>query len=148
MSNRARKFCIYFCVTLQDLQDFRVVCFSKCSTSFMISCLVYGVFKSVKNNCNLNHLKAYTIIFHNWNVKECVFLRNYQDGIVENYWKMCFLNTTNVLTNGVNCTGTTFILTLFWRVMRDFDKVPWIISFKFMYGAAFSIIFIIIISDK
>ena len=28
------------------------------------------------------------------------------------------------------------------------DKVPWIISFKFMYGAAFSIIFIIIISDK
>ena len=31
---------------------------------------------------------------------------------------MYFLNATNVLTNRVNCFGT-FILTLFWRILRD-----------------------------
>ena len=32
---------------------------------------------------------------------------------------MYFFNVTNVLKNKVNCTRTNFILTLFWRVVRD-----------------------------
>ena len=32
---------------------------------------------------------------------------------------MNFLNATNVLTNRVNCTETTFIQTLFLSVLRD-----------------------------
>ena len=38
---------------------------------------------------------------------------------MENYWMMQFLNVTDVLTNRVNCSGSTFNLTLFWRVVRD-----------------------------
>ena len=52
-------------------------------------------------------------------MKERVFLSNNQDGVVENYWMMHFLNVTDVLTNRVNCSGSTFNLTLFWRVVRD-----------------------------
>ena len=52
-------------------------------------------------------------------MKERVFLSNNQDGIIENYWMMHFLNVTDVLTNRVNCSGSTFNLTLFWRVVRD-----------------------------
>ena len=52
-------------------------------------------------------------------MKECVFLSNNQDGIIQNYWMMHFLNATDVLTNRVNCSGSTFNLTLFWRVVWD-----------------------------
>ena len=52
-------------------------------------------------------------------MKERVFLSNNQDGITENYWMMHFLNVTDVLTNRANCSGSTFNLTLFWRVVRD-----------------------------
>ena len=52
-------------------------------------------------------------------MKERVFLSNNQDGIIENYWMMHFFNVTDVLTNRVNCSGSTFNLTLFWRVVRD-----------------------------
>ena len=52
-------------------------------------------------------------------MKERVFLSNNQDGIIENYWMMHFLNVTDVLTKRVNCSGSTFNLTLFWRVVRD-----------------------------
>ena len=62
--------------------------------------------------------KAYNDIFHYWNMKEHVFLSNNLDGIVENYLIMHFLNI-NMLINRVNCTWNTFILTLFWRVLRD-----------------------------
>ena len=46
--------------------------------------------------------KAYNDIFHYYNMKECVFLSNNQDGIVENCWIMYFLNATNVLINSIN----------------------------------------------
>ena len=62
---------------------------------------------------------AYNDIVHYWNMKEHVFLSNNQGGIVQDYWIIHFLNITNVLTNRVNCSGNTFILTLFWRVLRD-----------------------------
>ena len=53
-------------------------------------------------------------------MKERVFLSNNQDGIIENYWMMHFLNVTDVLTNyRINCSGSTSNLTLFWRVVRD-----------------------------
>ena len=52
-------------------------------------------------------------------MKERVFLSNNQDGLMENYWMMQFLNVTVVLTNRVNCSGSTFNLTLYWRVVRD-----------------------------
>ena len=57
-------------------------------------------------------------------MNEHVFLSHYQYGIVEDYWIIHFLNNTNVLTNMVNCSGNTFILTLFWRVLRDL-RAPW-----------------------
>ena len=57
-------------------------------------------------------------------MKECVFLSNNQDGTIENYWMMHFLNVTDVLTDRVNCSGSTFNLTLFWRVVRDL-RVLW-----------------------
>ena len=44
-------------------------------------------------------------------MKERVFLSNNQDGIIESYWLMHFLNVTDVLTNRVNCSGSTFNLT-------------------------------------
>ena len=52
-------------------------------------------------------------------MKERVFLSNNQDGMVENYRMMHFLNVTDVLTNRVNCSGSTLNLTSFWRVVRD-----------------------------
>ena len=52
-------------------------------------------------------------------MKERVFLSNNQDGVVENYWMVQFLNVTDVLTNRDNCSGSTFNLILFWRVLRD-----------------------------
>ena len=52
-------------------------------------------------------------------MKEHVFLSKNQDGVVEDYWIMYFWDTTNVLTNRVYCSGNTFILTLFWRDLRD-----------------------------
>ena len=52
-------------------------------------------------------------------MKERVFLSNNQDGVIENYRMMHFLNVTDVLTNRVNCFGSTFNLTLFGRVVRD-----------------------------
>ena len=62
---------------------------------------------------------AYIDIVHYWYKKEHVFLTNNQDSIVEEYWIIHFLNTTNVLRDRVNCYKNTFILTLFWRVLRD-----------------------------
>ena len=50
-------------------------------------------------------------------MKEHVFLSNNQDGIIENYRMTHFLNVTDVLTNKVNCSGSTFNLTLFQRVV-------------------------------
>ena len=73
-------------------------------------------------------------------MKEHVFLSNNQDGIVEDYWFMHFLNTTNVLTNRVYCSGNTFILTLFWRVLRDLRALlhneywVWIAQWNQSYG--------------
>ena len=67
-------------------------------------------------------------------MKERVFLSNNQDGIMENYWMMQFLNVTDVLTNRVNCSGSTFNLTLFWRVVRDLRALlviasaPWVLE--------------------
>ena len=52
-------------------------------------------------------------------MKDRVFLSINQGGIIENYWMMHFFNVTDVLTNRVNCSGSTFNLTLFWRVVRD-----------------------------
>ena len=52
-------------------------------------------------------------------MNERVFVSNNQDGMIENYRMMHFLNVTDVLTNRVNCSGSTFDLTLFWRVLRD-----------------------------
>ena len=52
-------------------------------------------------------------------MKEQVFLSNNQGGIIENYWMMHLFNVTDVLTDRVNCSGSTFNLTLFWRVVRD-----------------------------
>ena len=52
-------------------------------------------------------------------MKERVFLSNNQDGMIEKYRMMHFLNVTDVLTNRVNCSGSTFNLTLFGRVVRD-----------------------------
>ena len=52
-------------------------------------------------------------------MKERVFLSNNQDVIIENFWMMHFLNVTDVLPNRVNCSGSTFNLTIFWRVVRD-----------------------------
>ena len=52
-------------------------------------------------------------LYHDWNMKERVFLSNNQDGIIENYRVMQFLNVTDMLTNRVNCSGSTFNLTLF-----------------------------------
>ena len=46
-------------------------------------------------------------------MKERVFLSNNRDGMIENYRVMQFLNVTDVLTNRVNCSGSTFNLTLF-----------------------------------
>ena len=46
-------------------------------------------------------------------MKERVFLSNNQDGVIENYLMMHFLNVTDVLRNKVNCSGSTFNLTLF-----------------------------------
>ena len=57
---------------------------------------------------------------------ERVFLSNNQDGIIEKYWMMHFLNVTDVLTNRVNCSGSTFNLTLFWRVVRDLRALAWL----------------------
>ena len=48
-------------------------------------------------------------------MKERVFLSNNQDGMIENYRMMHFLNVTDVLTNRVNCSGSTFNLTLFLK---------------------------------
>ena len=58
-------------------------------------------------------------------MKERVFLSNNQDGMIENYRMMHFLNVTDVLTNRINCSGSTFNLTLFWRVVRDLHAL-WI----------------------
>ena len=58
-------------------------------------------------------------------MKERVFLSNNQDGMIENYRMMHFLNVTDVLTNRVNCTGSTFNITLFWRVVRDLRALLW-----------------------
>ena len=66
-------------------------------------------------------------------MKERVFLSNNQDGNIENYWMMHFLNVTDVLTNRVNCSGSTFNLTLFWRVVRDLRALLWWI-FKMLEG--------------
>ena len=52
-------------------------------------------------------------------MKEHVFLSNNKNSTVEDYWIMHCFNATNVLINRVNCSGNTFILTLFWRVLRD-----------------------------
>ena len=52
-------------------------------------------------------------------MKEHVFLSNNKNGIVEDYWIMHCCNATNVLINRVNCSGNTYILILFWRVLRD-----------------------------
>ena len=52
-------------------------------------------------------------------MNERVFLSNNQGGIIEHYGMMHFLNVTDVLTNRVNCSGSTFNLTLFWRGVRD-----------------------------
>ena len=65
-------------------------------------------------------------------MKERVFLSNNQDGIIENYWMMHFLNVTDVLTNMVNCSGSTFNLTLFWRVVRDLRAL--LLIFRFQGG--------------
>ena len=73
----------------------------------------------VKSMGDFRLLQITVIFFHYWNMKERVFLSNNQDGIIENYWMMHFLNVTDVLTNRVNCSGSTFNLTLFWRVVRD-----------------------------
>ena len=52
-------------------------------------------------------------------MKERVFLSKNQDGVLENYWMMHFLTVTDMLTNRVNCSGSTFNLTLIWRAVRD-----------------------------
>ena len=67
---------------------------------------------------NSNHFRLLTIFFI-IGIWKCVFLSNNQDGIIQNYWRMHFLNATDVLANRVNCSGSTFNLTLFWRVVRD-----------------------------
>ena len=46
-------------------------------------------------------------------MKEHVFLSNNKNDIVEDYWIMHCCNATNVLINRLNCSGSTFILTLF-----------------------------------
>ena len=61
-------------------------------------------------------------------MKERVFLTNNQDGIIENYWMMHFLNVTDVLTNRVNCSRSTFNLTLLWRVVQDLGALLGVIS--------------------
>ena len=48
-------------------------------------------------------------------MKECAFLSNNRDGMIEKYQMMHFLNVTDVLTNRVNCSGSTFNLTLFLK---------------------------------
>ena len=68
-------------------------------------------------------------------MKERVFLSNNKDSIIENYWMMHFLNVTDVLTNRVNCSGSTCNLTLFWRVVRDLRALLYSISFTFPFPA-------------
>ena len=46
-------------------------------------------------------------------MKERVFLSNNQDGMIENYRMMHFLNVTDVLTNRVHCSGSAFNLSFF-----------------------------------
>ena len=46
---------------------------------------------------------------------------------------MHFLNVTDVLTNRVNCSGSTFNLTLFWRVVRDLRALLSQIGAEYQY---------------
>ena len=70
-------------------------------------------------------------------MKERVFLSNNQDGIIENYLMMHFLNVTDVLTNKINCSGSTFNLTLFWWVVRDLHGLLPMCRQHWSYGEGF-----------
>ena len=44
---------------------------------------------------------------------------------------MHFFNATDVLTNRVNCSGSTLNLTLFWRLVRDLRALLFSLLFLF-----------------
>ena len=52
-------------------------------------------------------------------MKEHVFLSNNKNDIEDDYGIMHCFNAIIVLINRFNWSGNTFILTLFWRVLRD-----------------------------
>ena len=65
---------------------------------------LWGILVSYKQ-LQFKSFTAYNNIVHYWNMKEHVFLSKNQDSIVEDFWIIHLLNTTNALTNNVYCSG-------------------------------------------